>query len=232
MIHLEREGEEGVEGEEGENFIIYKLVKHREATLSCNSNNDLKILAMTIIVEPNALFLNDVHRLLKLQKQPNGLFIDYLTLEPLTEFEQEDLSRIRNDFERYLAAGKISEGMVKFFTIAPLRNIGKIMKDVKAATSTSYRESLINSLKDSEHEKGYIAVMLELDEEGYDAKIFRSALEEVVEARKRSDNLSETAQQYYEQLDKILAETGGAEIIKLVEFLDALGYRINLVDKD
>jgi DNA-binding phage protein len=106
------------------------------------------------------------------------------------------------------------------------------MKDVKAATSTSYRESLINSLKDSEHEKGYIAVMLELDEEGYDAKIFRSALEEVVEARKRSDNLSETAQQYYEQLDKILAETGGAEILKLIEFLDALGYRINLVEKD
>lgn len=106
------------------------------------------------------------------------------------------------------------------------------MKDVKAATSTSYRESLINSLKDSEHAAGYIAVMLELDEEGYDAKIFRSALEEVVEARKRSDNFSETAQQYYEQLDKILAETGGAEILKLVEFLDALGYRINLVDKD
>lgn len=59
------------------------------------------------------------------------------------------------------------------------------MTDVKAPTSNSYRESLINSLKDSQHEKAYIAVMLELDEDGYDAKIFRSALEEVVEARKR-----------------------------------------------
>ncbi|MGB6295400.1 MAG: transcriptional regulator [Rivularia sp. (in: cyanobacteria)] len=106
------------------------------------------------------------------------------------------------------------------------------MKDVKAATSTSYRESLINSLKDSEHAARYIAVMLELDEEGYDAKIFSSALEEVVEARKRSNNFSETAQQHYEQLDRILAETGGAEILKLIEFLDALGYRISLVDKD
>ncbi len=74
--------------------------------------------------------------------------------------------------------------------------------------------------------------MLELDEEGYDAKIFRSALEEVVEARKRSGDFSETAQHHYEQLDKILAETGGGEILKLIEFLDALGYRISLVDKD
>ncbi len=78
---------------------------------------------MTLTVEPNTLSLNDAHRLLKLQKQPNGLFTDYLTLEPLTEFEQEDLSRIRNDFEGYLAAGKISEGMVKFFTIAPLMRL-------------------------------------------------------------------------------------------------------------
>ncbi len=106
------------------------------------------------------------------------------------------------------------------------------MKEIKTPTSTSYREYLINSLQNPERAAGYIAVMLELDEEGYDAKIFRSALKEVVEARKRSDNYSETAQQHYEQLDKILAETGGAEILKLVEFLDALGYRISLVDKD
>ena len=41
----------------------------------------------------------------------------------MTELEQQDLSRIRNDFERYLAEGKISEGMVKFFTIAPLMRL-------------------------------------------------------------------------------------------------------------
>ena len=106
------------------------------------------------------------------------------------------------------------------------------MEEKKAPRSSSYKESLINSLKDSQEAAAYIETFLELDEDGYDAKIFRSALEEVVEARKRSDNFSDTAQQHYEQLDKILAETGGAEILKLVEFLDALGYRINLVDKD
>ena len=106
------------------------------------------------------------------------------------------------------------------------------MKELKAPTSRSYREYLIDSLQNSERAAGYIAVMLELDEEGYDPKMLSSALEEVVEARKRTGNFSSTAQQHYEQLDKILAQTGGAEILKLVEFLDALGYRINLVDKD
>lgn len=78
---------------------------------------------MPITVEPSSISLNDVHRLLKLQKASNALFTDYLTLEPLSEFEQQDLSRIRNDFERYLADGKISEGLVKFLTLAPLMRL-------------------------------------------------------------------------------------------------------------
>ncbi|MBE9211917.1 transcriptional regulator [Plectonema cf. radiosum LEGE 06105] len=106
------------------------------------------------------------------------------------------------------------------------------MKEVKAPTSKSYKEYLISSLKDFQEAAAYIETFLELDEDGYNAKIFRSALEEVVEARKRMGEFSSTAQQHYEQLDKILAETGGAEILKLIEFLDALGYRISLVDKD
>jgi hypothetical protein len=78
---------------------------------------------MPITVESSSLSLNDVHRLLKLQKQSNGLFTDFLTLEPLTEFEQQDLSRIRSDFERYFNAGKISEGFIKFLTLAPLMRV-------------------------------------------------------------------------------------------------------------
>lgn len=78
---------------------------------------------MPLILEASSLSLNDVHRLLKLQKQPNGLFADFLSLEPLTEFEQQDLARIANDFERYLYAGKVSEGLVKFLTLAPLMRL-------------------------------------------------------------------------------------------------------------
>ncbi|MEI2578216.1 restriction endonuclease subunit R [Scytonema sp. PRP1] len=75
---------------------------------------------MPITVEPSSLSLNDVHRLLKLQEEPIGSFTDFLTLNSLIEFEQEDLLKIRNDFWHYLAAGKISEGLVKFLTLAPL----------------------------------------------------------------------------------------------------------------
>ncbi len=49
---------------------------------------------------------------------------------------------------------------------------------------------------------------------------------DVVEARVQMKNLSETAKLRYEKLDKILLETGGAEICSLVELLDVLGFRI------
>jgi predicted type IV restriction endonuclease len=74
---------------------------------------------MPLTQEASTLTLDDVHRLLKLERSP-GVFTDFLSLEPLSEFEQQDLLRISNDFERYLAAGKISEGLVKFLTLAPL----------------------------------------------------------------------------------------------------------------
>lgn len=79
---------------------------------------------MPITLDASSLSLNDVHRLLKLQKQPNGWsFTDLLNLEPLTDFEQQDLYRISNDFERYINAGKVSEGLVKFLTLAPLMRL-------------------------------------------------------------------------------------------------------------
>ena len=78
---------------------------------------------MTLTVEASSLSLNDVHRFLKVEELSNGSFTNFLSLEPLSEFEQHDLLRIRNDFRRYLSAGKISEGLVKFITIAPLMRL-------------------------------------------------------------------------------------------------------------
>jgi len=78
---------------------------------------------MSLTLEASSLSLNDVYRLLKLQEESNGSFTDYLTLKPLTDFEQEDLLKIRNDFRRYLADGKLSEGLVKFLTLAPLMRL-------------------------------------------------------------------------------------------------------------
>jgi len=73
--------------------------------------------------EASSLSLDDVHRLLKLEEQLDGSFADFLRLEPLTENEQQDLLRIRNDLRRYIAVGKVSEGLIKFLTLAPLMRL-------------------------------------------------------------------------------------------------------------
>ena len=69
------------------------------------------------------LFLDDVHRLLHLEKQLNGSFTTLLSLEPLTEIEQQELLQIRSDFNYYISSGKISEGLVKFLALAPLMRL-------------------------------------------------------------------------------------------------------------
>ena len=100
------------------------------------------------------------------------------------------------------------------------------MKQVKTPRSRSYREYLISSLKDPQEAAAYIETFLALDEEGFEPELLRSALKEVVEAREQMNNLSEEAKLRYEKLDKILLETKAAELCSLIEFLDALGFRI------
>jgi DNA-binding phage protein len=87
-------------------------------------------------------------------------------------------------------------------------------------------DALIESLKDPERAAGSIEVVLELEEKDPQPDILRLTLKDVVEARVRLNNLSEEAKRSYEKLDKILSETGGAEIYGLVELLDVLGFRI------
>lgn len=98
------------------------------------------------------------------------------------------------------------------------------MRDTKIPTSDSWLDSVIESLKDPEEAAGYIEAILE--EKDPEPELLRAALKDVVEARVQMNNLSEQAKLRYENLDKMLLETGGAEIYNLVEFLDALGLRI------
>lgn len=66
------------------------------------------------------LTLKDVHRLFGFQRQFCASFEPLLSLEPLTDFEQQELLQIRNDFDQYLTEGKVLEGMVKLLTVFPL----------------------------------------------------------------------------------------------------------------
>ncbi len=98
---------------------VLSFIKIPDRALFDNCSQTLTMLDMPS-QEASTLTLDEVHRLLKLERRSQGVFTDFLTLEPLSEFEQQDLLRIRNDFERYLSGRKISEGLVKFLTLAPL----------------------------------------------------------------------------------------------------------------
>lgn len=73
-----------------------------------------------LTLDASKLTLSDVQRLLRLQEQFNGSFSTLLSLEPLTEIETQELLQIRNDFRNYLTEAKVSEGLIKFLTVAPL----------------------------------------------------------------------------------------------------------------
>ncbi|MBD1927339.1 restriction endonuclease subunit R [Trichocoleus sp. FACHB-90] len=75
---------------------------------------------MTANLDAKNLTLRDVQRILKFEEHLNASTTSLLTLEPLTQFEQQELLQIRNLFRDYYAEGKISEGQVKFLFVARL----------------------------------------------------------------------------------------------------------------
>ena len=73
--------------------------------------------------------LAEVHRLLNLEERFNNLsFNSFFNLEPLTDFEKQELWQICQDFQRYLTAGKVNEGQVKFLALAPLMRLSGFYK--------------------------------------------------------------------------------------------------------
>ncbi|MCU0544095.1 MAG: restriction endonuclease subunit R [Oscillatoriaceae cyanobacterium Prado104] len=78
---------------------------------------------MTQNLDASKLSLNEVHQLLKLEEREAEAWSDFFSLEPLSEFEQQELVKIRNNFRRYLAAGKVSEELVKFLVLSPLMSL-------------------------------------------------------------------------------------------------------------
>lgn len=71
---------------------------------------------MTTTLDASNLSLEEVEAILNYQEQFNYSLTSLLSLEPLTEFEQQELEEIRILSRSYYAAGKISEGP---FTIIP-----------------------------------------------------------------------------------------------------------------
>jgi DNA-binding phage protein len=75
--------------------------------------------------------------------------------------------------------------------------------------------------------RGYGEIM-----EAQPKEIRRYITLDVVEACASMNKLSESAQQHHEKLDKMLTQSGGAEIYTFVELLDALGFRVEIAPKE
>jgi DNA-binding phage protein len=78
---------------------------------------------------------------------------------------------------------------------------------MKMLTSDSYRESLIESLKDAEHAGDFIGAIWE--EKDPEPALMRNAIRKVIEAQIRMNALSESAKEHHEKLDKMLTESAG-----------------------
>ncbi len=64
--------------------------------------------------------LEEVENLLVFIPIYDGNFKDFLTLNPLTEVEWQQLQQIRNDFLVFLHRGKVSEGQARVISLNPL----------------------------------------------------------------------------------------------------------------
>jgi hypothetical protein len=98
---------------------------------------------MTTTLDASNLRLEDVQRFLKLEEKLNDSITSLLSLEPLTEFEKQELLQIRNIFRSYYAAGKISEGQIKFLFLAPLMKLaGFYQPNIKITLEENIAEIL------------------------------------------------------------------------------------------
>ena len=66
------------------------------------------------------LTLEEVHRLFGFQRQYCDSFNSLLKLEPITEFEQQEILPTRSEFDNHLTSSDVSEGQVKLIAVSPL----------------------------------------------------------------------------------------------------------------
>ncbi|GAB4376026.1 MAG: hypothetical protein Kow00121_22450 [Elainellaceae cyanobacterium] len=74
---------------------------------------------MTLVNAKN-LTLEEVHRLFQLERHYSGSFAELLTLEPLSDREQQEIHQTRAEFDHHLTSGEPSEGQVKLIAVSPL----------------------------------------------------------------------------------------------------------------
>ena len=102
------------------------------------------------ILQARTLSLGDVHRLFDFQRQYASSFTPPLALETPSEFEQQELIQIRNDFNNYFFESKISEGQIKLLTVAPLLRLAGFYRYPIKITLEEEIERIIVEDKDTQ----------------------------------------------------------------------------------
>ncbi|MGB3642647.1 MAG: restriction endonuclease subunit R [Rivularia sp. (in: cyanobacteria)] len=96
------------------------------------------------ILQSKNLSIGDIHRLFNYQRQYNDSFTSLLSLEPLTEFERQELLQIRTDFDNYIIESKVLEGLVKALTVFPLMRLaGFYRSPIKIALEENIADIVI-----------------------------------------------------------------------------------------
>jgi DNA-binding phage protein len=101
------------------------------------------------------------------------------------------------------------------------------MKVEMMSRSISYQEELIESLKDPLEAAPYLEACLEEE----NSEVLQLALNDVVEARQRMNELSEDVTALLAKLGELLSEKKESEIYCLSALLDALGFQLTVTVK-
>jgi DNA-binding phage protein len=97
------------------------------------------------------------------------------------------------------------------------------------ARTVSYQDYLIRSLKDPIEAAAYLQAILAV--KNPEGQLLKSTLDDVIEAQGEIHNLSNTIQENYEKLKRLLSQTGGEEVYTLAALLDGLGLQLTVTVK-
>ena len=95
--------------------------------------------------------------------------------------------------------------------------------------SVSYHEEFIKRIKEPIKAAAYIEAILEA--ENPERELLLSSLDDVIEAYGGVNKLSDKALKSYEHLKDLLLNSGGEEIYSLANFLEALGFQLQVKAK-
>ena len=90
------------------------------------------------------LSIGDIHRLFGYQRQYNDSFTSLLSLNPLPNFERQEILQIRTDFDNYIIESKVLKGLVKALTVFPLMRLaGFYRSPIKIALEENIADIVI-----------------------------------------------------------------------------------------